>query len=91
MNQEPGSNEQIAEFCERNYGVSFLITEKVDVKGSNQHPLYKWLTSASQNGSVDSKVNWNFQKYLVDETGRLLEIFPSNVDPMDDRITSLVK
>jgi len=88
MSQEPGSNEEIAEFCQKNYGVSFLITEKVAVKGTNQHPLYKWLTSKELNGSADSKVKWNFQKYLVNESGELLDVFSSNVKPNDKRITS---
>tara|TARA_Y100000385_G_scaffold169962_1_gene175970 strand:- start:17828 stop:18412 length:585 start_codon:yes stop_codon:yes gene_type:complete len=88
MSQEPGSNEEIAEFCQKNYGVSFLITEKVAVKGTNQHPLYKWLTSKELNGSTDSKVKWNFQKYLVNESGELLDVFSSNVKPNDKRITS---
>ena len=88
MSQEHGSNEEIAEFCQKNYGVSFLITEKVAVKGTNQHPLYKWLTSKELNGSTDSKVKWNFQKYLVNESGELLDVFSSNVKPNDKRITS---
>lgn len=75
MGQEPGSNEEIVQFCKKNYGVSFLMTEKVDVKGANQHPLYTWLTSKSLNGSVDSKVKWNFQKYLVNESGQLVDVF----------------
>ena len=91
MNQEPGSNEEIVEFCQKNYGVSFLMTEKVDVKGSNQHALYKWLTSKEMNGSTDSKVKWNFQKYLVNESGELVQMFSSNVKPMDEKITSLLK
>ena len=90
MNQEPGSNEKIVEFCQKNYGVSFLMTEKIDVKGSNQHELYKWLTSKEMNGSSDSKVKWNFQKYLVNESGELVEIFSSSVKPMDAQITTLL-
>ena len=90
MNQEPGSNDEIVEFCQKNYGVSFLMTEKVDVKGSNQHALYKWLTSKEMNGSTDSKVKWNFQKYLVNESGELVEMFASNVKPMDAQITGLL-
>ena len=91
MNQEPGSNEEIVNFCQKNYGVSFLMTEKVDVKGSNQHALYKWLTSKDMNGSTDSQVKWNFQKYLVNESGELVQMFSSNVKPMDEKITSLLK
>lgn len=88
MNQEPGSNEEIIEFCQKNYGVSFLITEKVEVKGANQHPLYKWLTTKELNGSTDSKVKWNFQKYLIDEEGKLIGMFASGVNPLDTKIVS---
>ena len=65
--QEPGNASEIEEFCEINYGVSFLMTEKIDVKGEYQHPLYAWLTSKSLNGNKSSSVKWNFQKYLVDK------------------------
>ena len=88
--QEPGSKEEIAEFCEKNYGVTFLITEKVDVKGENQHPLYQWLTQKSENGVEDSSVKWNFQKYLVDENGQYLAMFKSGVKPLDEEITSKI-
>ena len=91
MNQEPGNSEEIITFCKKNYGVSFLITEKIDVKGNNQHPLYSWLTKKSENGLIDSKVKWNFQKYLLNENGELIEIFMSKVNPMDDVIMDLVK
>ena len=90
MNQEPGSNEEIASFCQKNYGVTFLITEKVDVKGKNQHPLYSWLTSKSKNGVLDSSVKWNFQKYLIDENGQFVEMFASNLNPMDSKLTSKI-
>jgi glutathione peroxidase len=85
--QEPGSSEEIAAFCEKNYGVTFLMTEKVDVKGDNQHPLYAWLTQKSQNGAEDSTVKWNFQKYLVSEDGQYLGMYASGVTPMDKLIT----
>lgn len=91
MGQEPGSSEEIVQFCKKNYGVSFMMTEKVDVKGKNQHPLYTWLTSKKLNGSADSKVNWNFQKYLVNERGELLDVFSSNVKPLDEKITNYLK
>jgi glutathione peroxidase len=90
MNQEPGTNEEIVAFCQKNYGVSFLMTEKVNVKGSDQHALYKWLTSKEINGRKDSKVNWNFQKYLVNESGELIEVFASSIKPMDEKITNLM-
>ena len=88
--QEPGTKEEIASFCERNYGVQFLITEKIDVKGENQHPIYKWLTSKEMNGVKSSSVKWNFQKYLVDESGNLIDVFPSTVNPMSEKITDLL-
>ena len=89
--QEPGNSEDIQEFCEVNYGVSFLITEKVDVKGSHQHPLYEWLSKKAINGKQNSTVKWNFQKYLVDEDGIFLDFFYSITKPMNSRITSYLK
>jgi glutathione peroxidase len=86
-NQEPGSVEQIQSFCEINYGVTFLITEKVDVKGDNQHPLYTWLTKKENNGVKNSSVKWNFQKYLVDENGGLIDYYWSLTKPMSKKIT----
>ena len=89
-NQEPGSSEEIATFCEKNYGVKFLITEKIDVKGDNQHPLYKWLTNKSENGKVDAGVKWNFQKYLIDEDGKMMDYFMSSTKPLSSKIVDLL-
>lgn len=89
--QEPGSAMQIKSFCEQNYGVKFLITEKVDVKGAEQHPLYAWLTSKAKNGKLDSEVKWNFQKYLLSEDGELLEMFSSRVNPTGNEIGEYLK
>ena len=89
--QEPGNANEIEEFCEMNYGVSFLITEKVDVKGSNQHPLYKWLTSKTENGRKNSSVKWNFQKYLVDENGELIDYYYSITSPTSSKIKKHLK
>ena len=86
--QEPGSSSDISTFCEQNYGVDFLITEKVDVKGPKQHPLYTWLTQKAYNGRKDSSVKWNFQKYLIDEKGELINYFYSITKPTNSRITS---
>lgn len=86
--QEPGTSEEISEFCQKNYGVSFQMTEKVEVKGDGQHELYGWLTSKTMNGIEDSKVKWNFQKYLIDEEGRLIGVFSSGVNPLDEKIVS---
>jgi glutathione peroxidase len=86
--QEPGSADDIARFCEKNYGVTFTITEKIDVKGKNQHPLYAWLTQKKLNGVEDSEVKWNFQKYLVSENGELLKVYSSSVKPMSAELIS---
>ncbi|MBD0777614.1 glutathione peroxidase [Maribacter sp. ANRC-HE7] len=86
-NQEPGDAQEIQTFCERNFGVTFLLTEKVNVKGSEQHPLYKWLTSKDLNGKKSSSVKWNFQKYLIDEKGQLIDYFFSLTKPMSSKIT----
>ena len=89
--QEPGNSDEIQDFCTVNYGVSFLITEKIDVKGSKQHQLYKWLTKKTINGKQNSTVKWNFQKYLVDEKGEFLDYFYSITKPMNSRITTYLK
>ena len=88
--QEPGNSEDIQSFCKKNYGVTFLITEKIDVKGENQHSLYKWLTKKVLNNKVDSKVKWNFQKYLVDEKGLLINYFSSSTKPFSKKIIDLI-
>lgn len=84
--QEPGSNEDIASFCQKNYGVSFQMFEKIAVTGDNQHPLYKWLSSKELNGWNDKAPSWNFCKYLVSENGELLKFFNSSVKPLSDEI-----
>lgn len=89
--QEPGTSEEIQSFCERNYGVSFLMTEKVDVKGVNQHPLYQWLTKKYNNGKLSSSVKWNFQKYLVSPEGNLIDVFYSITKPTSSKITKHLK
>jgi len=76
-NQEPGNEEEISQFCQINYGVTFLLTEKIEVKGSNQHPIYKWLTDKNLNGVKSSTVRWNFQKYLLDPSGNLIDYWYS--------------
>ena len=85
--QEPGDASQIQNFCELNFGVKFLLTEKIDVKGSKQHPLYKWLTNRSLNNEKNSSVKWNFQKYLVDDKGRLIDYYFSFTNPLSSKIT----
>ena len=86
-NQEPGSASDIESFCEVNYGVTFPITEKIDVKGSQQHQLYQWLTRRQKNGVKDSKVKWNFQKYLVSPEGELIDYYFSMTAPTSSKIT----
>jgi len=90
-NQEPGDENAISEFCEVNYGVTFTITEKIDVKGNNQHELYKWLTQARKNGYKNSSVKWNFQKYLVNPKGELVDYFYSMTSPKSSKITTYLK
>ena len=86
--QEPGSNKEISEFCTKNYGVTFPMAEKVDVVGDNTAPLFKYLTEeAKKLGVADPVIKWNFTKFLVDENGKLVAVFPSKVKPMDDQIT----
>ncbi len=89
--QEPGNPLEIQSFCEKNFGVTFTLTEKVDVKGVNQHPLYAWLTEKDKNGKMDSTVKWNFQKYLIDEKGNLVDVFYSATNPMSEDITKYLK
>jgi len=89
--QEPGSSEEIQTFCKKNYGVTFLMTEKIDVKGANQHPLYKWLTNKDLNGMKSTSVKWNFQKYLVDGNGNLVDYFYSITKPLSSKITRQFK
>lgn len=84
--QEPGSNEEIASFCKKNYGVTFQIFEKISVKGEDQHPLYKWLTSEDKNGWNNQEPTWNFCKYLINERGELVKFYGSAVKPMSNEI-----
>jgi glutathione peroxidase len=89
--QESGSVEEIQTFCKKNYGVTFVLTEKIDVKGNNQHPIYKWLCNKTENDKSDASVKWNFNKFLVDENGTWIAYFPSSVKPLSEEITSKLK
>ncbi|MEM9982745.1 MAG: glutathione peroxidase [Bacteroidota bacterium] len=89
--QEPGSNGEIAEFCQKNYGVSFQMFEKISVKGSDMHPLYQWLSTKSENGWNDQAPSWNFCKYLVNEEGELVKFYASGVNPMDEEVLNAIK
>lgn len=89
--QDPGTSEEIKTFCTRNYGVSFPMMEKVDVKGDNAAPVYKWLTSKTLNGVESSSVKWNFQKYLIDENGFLVGHVASYKKPDCKRIVDWIE
>jgi glutathione peroxidase len=89
--QEPGTSEEIKTFCTKNYGVTFPMMEKVSVKGDNMAPLYKFLTQKSRNGLEDNEVKWNFQKYLLDEDGHLVDVIPSQIVPIDETIIDWIK
>ena len=89
--QEPGTEKDIQQFCTKNFAVSFLLTEKIKVKGEGKHHLYKWLTDKKKNGKSSSSVKWNFQKYVLDEKGEFVNYFYSTTKPMSPKITSLLK
>lgn len=90
MNQEPGTNEEIAQFCDANFGVTFPMSERISVRGSDIHPVYQWLTDPAQNGWNSKEPSWNFYKYLIDEKGELLAVFPSRTSPDDPEIVSMI-
>ena len=89
--QEPGTNEEIAAFCQKNYGVTFPMMSKITVKGDEIHPLYRWLTEKSENGVEDSRVRWNFQKYMIDEEGRLVGHVVPRKNPYHREIISWIE
>jgi glutathione peroxidase len=88
--QEPGTSSEIKTFCTKNYGVTFQMMEKISVKGSDMHPLYKWLSTKEENGTCEDAPKWNFSKYLIDENGKVIKFFGSKVDPLSPEITSLL-
>ena len=90
MHQEPGDNKEISEFCTKNYGVTFQMMEKISVKGDDMDPVYQWLTQQSKNGKMDSSVKWNFQKYMIDENGKLVDVAYSGEKPMSDKILNWI-
>lgn len=85
-NQEPGTNEQIKAFCTAKYNVSFTMMEKVSIKGENMHPIYRWLTSSDENGTLDGRVTWNFQKFLIDQEGVPVDFLSPITGPQNRRI-----
>lgn len=88
--QEPASNQEISQFCSSRFGVTFPMAAKVSIKGENVHPIYQWLTTKNLNGNIDSNVEWNFHKYLLDEQGQLVAVHPSAVSPTDEIIINWV-
>ena len=88
--QEPGSNDEIIDFCEQNYGVTFPMMSKITVKGSKKHPIYQFLTEKSKNNYKDSRVTWNFQKYLVNKQGRVEKIISPRTRPDSEEIVSWI-
>ena len=88
--QEPGSNDEIIEFCEENYGVTFPMMSKVTVKGSKKHPIYQFLTQKSKNNFKDSRVTWNFQKYLINKDGRIEKIISPRTRPDSEEVVSWI-
>jgi len=91
MNQEPGTNEEIKTFCEVNYGITFPMMGKVSVKGKDIDPLYLWLTDKDENGKMDAKVKWNFQKFMINEDGSLAGVVPPGESPTGGIIINWVK
>jgi glutathione peroxidase len=85
--QEPGDAQEIKSFCTENFGVSFIITEKINTKGPELHPIYAWLTDKKLNSKINSTVKWNFQKYLLNKDGKLIDYFNSTTSPMSSKIT----
>jgi glutathione peroxidase len=85
--QEPGSNDEIKNFCQKNYGVTFQMAEKVSVKGKNIHPLFKYLAQEAKKIGVNEPIKWNFTKFLIDENGKLVGVYDSKVNPMSEDIT----
>jgi glutathione peroxidase len=91
MNQEPGSDEEILEFCQVNYGVSFPMMSKIPVKGDDIAPVYKWLTRKSENGVMDAPIKWNFQKFLINEDGTLAGMIPPGESPLSEKIINWIE
>lgn len=89
--QEPGTPQEIEQFCEVNFGVTFPLTEKVKILGANPHPLYEFLMKKELNGYRDTEVKWNFQKYLIDENGNLIKIFAAPLEPLSEEILKLIE
>ncbi len=85
--QEPGSNEEIKTFCEKNYGVTFPMAEKISVKGKDIHPLFKYLVAEAKKQGIKEPIKWNFTKFLLDENGKLVGVYDSKTEPLSEEIT----
>lgn len=86
--QEPGTNTEIEEFCKKNYGVTFPMAAKISVKEPHIAPIYKWLTNQKANGVMDATISWNFNKFLLDENGKIIEKYESSTAPLSEEIIS---
>jgi glutathione peroxidase len=84
--QEPGESEEIKEVCTNKYAITFQLMEKIEIKGDNPHPIYKWLTSSEENGTLDAKVTWNYQKFLINENGEVVDSYSPISSPKSNRI-----
>lgn len=91
MGQEPGSNEEIAQFCSLNYGVTFPMMAKISVKGKEIAPLYQWLTEKKLNGKEDASVQWNFQKFMIDENGNWVGFASPKESPFSEKIVTWIE
>lgn len=89
--QEPGSEADIKQFCSLKFGISFPMTSKINIKSQPQHPVFQWLSNKSLNGKLDTIVQWNFHKFLLDEKGQILADFPSSVQAMDESILEIIQ
>ena len=89
--QEPGTDSEIITFCKARFGVTFPLSSKISVKGDDIAPIYKWLTNKSENGVLDATISWNFNKFILDENGKLLAYFPSNTEPDSEEIAKYLK
>jgi glutathione peroxidase len=91
LSQEPGTNSEIQKFCTEKYNVTFPMMQKISVKGDDMDPIYKWLTSKSENGVMDAPVSWNFQKFMIDEKGNLVGMVPPKDNPKTEKITNWIQ
>jgi len=89
-NQEPGTNAEIKQYCTQEHQVTFPMMQKISVKGDDIDPIYKWLTTKALNGKMDAEVSWNFQKFMIDEKGNLVDVATPKTNPMDEKIVKWI-